>query len=359
MSKHEAGVLSAALERALLVELASTWAELNANHFRGRLRKPVFALADGERRLGTWDGARRTMSFSRSLVVGRPWAVVREVLKHELAHQFVDEALGVRDEEPHGPTFQRVCAEQGFDARATGLPTDVAPETSEAPVLRKIARLLALAESPNAHEAEAATKQARRLMLKHNLEAAVASAREGYGFVHLGAPRGRVPAHEHVLAALLARHFFVDVIWVPSYLPREGKRGRVLEVCGTRSNLEVAAYVHGFLLETGERLWRAERRAKGLPGNAERGRYLLGVMTGFEEKLDADEVESQREGLVWVGDPQLQAYLRRRYPRRTSGSGLSFRRTAAYEEGREAGKGIVLRRPIHTTVDRGRLLPPA
>ena len=34
----------------------------------------------------------------------------------------------------------------------------------------------------------------------------------------------------------------------------EGRRGRVLEICGSLSNLEVAAYVHGFLLETAERL---------------------------------------------------------------------------------------------------------
>lgn len=357
--QDEIGALGAALERALLGELASTWGEVNANHFKGRLRRPVFALADGERRLGFWDGARRTMSFSRALVVDRPWAAVREVLKHEMAHQFVQEELRVRDEDPHGPTFQRVCAEHGFDARATGMPAvEEDGEGEEAPVLRKVARLLALADSPNVHEAEAATKQARRLMLKHNLDEAVATAREGYSFRHLGVPRGRVPAHEQVLAGLLSRHFFVDVIWVPSYLAREGKRGRVLEVCGARSNLDVALYVHGFLLETAERLWRDHRRAAGLPGNAERGRYLLGVMTGFEEKLDVDEVETQAEGLVWAGDPALQAYLQNRYPRRISGSGLRYRPTEAYERGKAAGREIVLRRPITSTAERGSLLPP-
>ncbi|MEP6655570.1 MAG: hypothetical protein ABJA82_19545, partial [Myxococcales bacterium] len=89
--------LDAALERALVLQLAQTWAELNQNHFRGRLRRPVFALSDTARRLGAWVGQTRTLSISKRLILDCPWTVVREVLKHEIAHQFVEEALGVRD----------------------------------------------------------------------------------------------------------------------------------------------------------------------------------------------------------------------------------------------------------------------
>src|SRR6185295_15095644 len=146
----------------------------------------------------------------------------------------------------HGPAFEAVCRQHGFDAAATGLPEDAAPADGAggSPVLRRIARLLALAESPNAHEAEAAMKAAQRLMLTHNIDAAAAAAREGFAFRHLGAPRGRISGAEQVLAGILSRHFFVEVIWVPFYLPREGRSGRVLEMCGTVSNLDVAAYVH-------------------------------------------------------------------------------------------------------------------
>ena len=114
--------LSAALERALVVQLGHTWAELNQNHFRGRLRRPVIALSDTERRLGAWDSRTRTLSLARSLVLGRSWMVVREVLKHEMAHQFVDEVLGVRDQTAHGPAFENVCRQHGFDGTAVGLP---------------------------------------------------------------------------------------------------------------------------------------------------------------------------------------------------------------------------------------------
>jgi hypothetical protein len=144
---------------------------------------------------------------------------------------------------------------------------------------------------------------------------------------------------------------------VPSYAPLTGRHGRLLELCGTPSNLEVAAYVHGFLLETGERLWREHKRAAGVPGDRERRRFLLGVMMGFEEKLAGSAAQSQREGLVWVGDPALGDYLRRRYPRRTGGGAIGYRQTAAHEQGRRAGQRIVLHRPLGDSKGyRGRLL---
>src|SRR4051812_30613659 len=94
--------LSESLEAALLRQLGSTWTEINQNHFRERLRRPVFGLSEGTR-LGAWHGLRREITLSRALVLEQPWGAVREVLKHEMAHQYVDEVLGVRDQTAHGP----------------------------------------------------------------------------------------------------------------------------------------------------------------------------------------------------------------------------------------------------------------
>ena len=307
----------------------------------------MFALSDSQHRLGAWDSSTRTLSLSRRLVLDCAWTVVREVLKHEVAHQFVDEVLGVRDQTAHGPAFESVCRAHGFDGRAAGLPDGAeAGADAGSPILRRIARLLALAESPNVHEAAAAMRAAQRLMLRHNIDAATAAAREGYTFRHVGVPSGRVSGAEHVLAGILSRHFFVDVIWIPSYLPREGRSGRVLELCGTPSNLEVAVYVHEFLLLTGERLWREHKRAHHLTANAERRRFVLGVMIGFDEKLKSASDEDRREGLVWAGDPALNVFLAKRYPRRTGGSGIGVQPSETYEHGRHAGRNIVLHKPI-------------
>jgi hypothetical protein len=351
------------LDGALLRELASTWTELAHNHFRAArvpLRPPVFALGDTARRLGWWERATRTIVLSRALVYGQPWGVVREVLKHEMAHQFVDEVLGIHDQTAHGPAFLEVCRARGIDPSAAGLPATAAgAAVGPNPIVRRIMRLLALGSSANVHEAEAATNEARRLMLLHNIDAAVSVAADGFSFRHVGEVKARSDASARILAGILGQHFFVSVIWVPSYRAAEGRRGSVLELCGTVANLDVATYVHGFLTDTAERLWKAHKKTHGIRSDRERRRFLAGVMAGVGEKLDAGARESRREGLqrqlVLRADAQRDAYLRQRYPRQSS-RGVTVTRTAAYERGRAAGRDIDLRRPVAASGGQ-RLLP--
>jgi hypothetical protein len=346
--------LSAELEAALVGALAATWRTLNETYFKGALRPPVIGLVDGSSRLGEWRAATRTLSLARGLAVDGPWGVVVEVLKHEIAHQFVTEALGEPDPTPHGPAFRAVCERLGIDARATGMP-EAAPGDGAPRVLGRIAKLLALAASQNRHEAEAAMARAQELMLKHNLEAP--PARGGYSVRHLGEPTGRVTETERILANLLGDHFFVEVIWVPVWRPRVGKRGSVLEVAGTPVNVEMAAYVHDFLRGTADRLWLEYRRERGISSNRDRQGFRAGVMAGFRDKLAAQAKTSARTGLVWVGDPDLARFHRRRHPyvRWTHHAGVA--RTEAHEDGRAAGRRIVLHRPIETHAARtGRML---
>jgi hypothetical protein len=356
------------LDAALLRELANTWAELAQNHFGGVLRPPALELADTSARLGAWHSATRTISLSRALVYGQPWGTVREVFKHELAHQYVDEVMGIHDETAHGPAFTEVCRARGIDASPAGLPVAGAdgspapgPTPGPTPIFRRIMKLLALASSSNVHEAQAATNEARRLMLLHNIDAAVSVAADGFSFRHVGETKARSDASARILAGLLGRHFFVSVIWVASYVASAARRGYVLELCGTPANLDVAVYVHGFLTATAERLWRAHKVAHGIRSDVERRRFLAGVMTGVGEKLAAGERESRREGLrtdlVRRGDAARDAYLRTRYPRVSTRAGASLTRSAEYERGREAGRNIDLRRPVSATAAQ-RLLPP-
>ena len=46
----------------------------------------------------------------------------------------------------------------------------------------------------------------------------------------------------------------------------------------------------------------------------DRRRFLQGVMVGFGEKLTEQAERSRAEGLVWVGDGDLQTYAERRHP---------------------------------------------
>lgn len=329
------------LENILLRALFRAWNELNQTHFRSGLRAPQLVLSDSETQLGSWQRMSRTLSLARKLVRGQPWGVTLEVLKHEMAHQYAHEVLGAIDETAHGPAFREVCTRMGIDLHATGLPTagEVDPETER--VTRRVTRLLALAESPNANEAEAAMAAARKLLLRYNLDVAPS----GYAFRQLGSPNARIASSERMVAGLLGAHFFVETIWVQALDPSTGKEGRVLEICGSPANLDMAAWVRDFILETAWRLWRRHRVEARTGGERERERFTAGVVRGFHDKLDEGARQSREEGLVWVGDAGTERFLRQRYPRirtvRYGGPGSD-----TFEHGRAAGRDVVLHRPV-------------
>jgi hypothetical protein len=344
------------LERMALRAARRVYDDTNAALFGGKLRPPALELSDSASRLGCYVHSSRTLQLARPLLVDHGWNVLVEVLRHEMAHQFVHEVLGVHDETAHGPAFRRVCQERGIDARAAGMPD--AADPAETHVLERIAKLLALAESANQHEASAAMSAAQRLMLKHNLDAVLLGKSRVYGHKHLGRPSGRVPESERLLAGILADHFFVEVIWVPVWRVLEGKRGSVLEVCGSRENLELAEYVHAFVSETGERLFREYRRQSGKRLARDRHRFLAGLVAGFRERLEREGKKNREQGLVWSGDGALHDFFRRRHPHVRWTRHVSHTGSEAYASGREAGRNLVLHRGVKASSEaRGRLLP--
>ena len=215
-------------------------------------------------------------------------------------------------------------------------------------MLERIRKLLALAGSPNQHEAEIAMRKAHELMLRHNIEAARAQAERDFEVRHLGDPAKRRSRVEADIMILLAESFFVKVIRLPVYLPLTGTRGSVHEISGTRPNVEMAAHVYAFLLATAERLWRENRGDKRVRSGRDRLSYQSGVVRGFREKLAVERVELRGTGLVWRGDAKLDDFYRARHPRITTRR-QSIRLDGAHAAGREAGRTVVLHRPVESS----------
>jgi hypothetical protein len=359
--RAEPRALSAELEALTLRAIRDEHRDLNGSLFGWGLSCPAFALTDSTLYLGKWRGDTKTLELSRQLVLGHGWASVVEVLKHEMAHQYVDEVLGKHDESAHGPAFRRVCTERNIDARASGNPVagssdDRSGEARAA--LAKIAHLLNLAKSPNEHEAQAAMAAAQRLMLKYNIEACLKDVERRYCFRHIGTPSGRVYEAQRILALILAEHFFVETIWVPVWRPLEGKRGSLIEICGTPENVDMAEYVHAFLSHTSERLWREHKAEHRLSSNRDRRAFVAGVMSGFRDKLKSELQRQATEGLIWRGDPALAGFLKERHPRSHWTRYATTQNSAAHDHGHRAGSRIVLHRAMNqATSERGRLLP--
>lgn len=331
------------LQRAALRELKSEWRRFNEVLFGGHMSPPLLALSPNLGTLGRWLPSRRTLELSVALVTEQPWTTVCEVLKHEMAHQFVSELLG-RDHDPHGALFAKVCADRGIDPRASGLPA--AADGPRHKVIERVAKLLALATSANEHEAQTAMNAAQRLMLDHNIASVAEQGTRTFVSRGLGEPSGRLEEARALIGVVLARFFFVEIIQMRVWLVREAKRATVLEVTGTPENVAMAEYVHDFLDRTASSLWSAHKKAHGIRGDRERRAYRAGVITGFMHKLTSERMTHQMRGLVWVGDPELNAHYRKRHPRihtvRTGGSGDSDAR----EEGVAAGRTVVLSKGV-------------
>lgn len=338
------------LDGRYLGGLVAEWNRVNRQQLRLALHPPVFELTDSESKLGTWTAATRTITLSRKLVYGERWGTVIEVLKHEIAHQYVSEVLKAAVGEPaHGPAFHDVCSRFGIDATASGIPE---PSPSDRRVHERIAKLLALAASTNRHEAESAMAHARKLMLIHNIDTVPAH----YTWRHLGRPTRRVQQYERSLAGLLAKHFFVQVVWVQVFEASVNAWASVLEVCGTPGNVEMAEWVHRYLLETGDRLWLAEPTR----GAANKHRFVAGVVRGFGTKLDEGAQATTDAGLVWIGDPAVKEYLGKRYGRLRTVTYQVRTANAAFASGFAKGKDIVLHKPVTVhSGGRGRLLSAA
>jgi hypothetical protein len=150
------------------------------------------------------------------------------------------------------------------------------------------------------------------------------------------------------LANLLARHFGVQAIWISALDVRKGTTGRALEICGSLEHVEVAEYVHTYMLRTAGRLWTSHQKDMGITKNAQRRAYLEGVMLGFRDKLDAEEERQvQEEGLVPYKDVGLEDWYGLRHPARSSGRSVTLKQGAAQRAGRAAGREVSVRKGVN------------
>jgi hypothetical protein len=342
--------LAADLKEAWVKRLRQWWHYYNLEYLNEALRPPVFRLGDGSGKLGHWESATRTLVVSADHIERHLWLAVMDTLRHEMAHQFADEVLRAEGEGPHGPAFREACGRLRCSPRATARQEDLdvgEGETEDDRIVRRLKKLLSLAQSPSEHEAQAAVKKARLLLTRYNIDLVDLDRERRFDVLTVGDVKGRRTSYELWLASILSAFFFVEAIWVHSYDARRDRTGTVLQLFGTKHNLEMAAYVHDYLLRLLDRLWVDYRSHAGLTSNRERQRYFTGAMEGFYRKLD-DQQETlvSEQALIWKGDPELTRFRRYHLPRVTSASGGSAARTSAYRDGVAEGRRITLSRPV-------------
>lgn len=353
--------------------------------FRLDLRKPLFEIRDMSGQWGQWDPLTRTISLSRTLIQSHSWQHVLGVLKHELAHMFVSECL--KGDATHGPEFQRACELLGVpeEYRGSGLdlgePLRTWQELSEVPeedaaVLRKVEKLLAMAESSNENEAFLAMARVQEMIHKYNLERIVQRKKNRYVSLVVNHRKQKIDRLQRMIAGILTGYYFVDVVFSDLYDAQENAIHKTMEILGTEQNVLMAEYVYGFLRHQSEALWTNYRAKHALKGAAPKMSFQTGVVAGFKRKLDTLERTRKAEtgpqqpsasasvieagqSLVRFNDPGLRKFVRSRFPRLTSVRSGGRVLGEHYDSGRVQGERIVIHKGISTPGgSTGRMLGP-
>lgn len=369
VSTHKKILVQQQLERSILLGLVCEWEAalwvLSSSH-KKLMRKPLFSLRDMKNKLGYWSGEKREICLSRNLVLNYPWDAVREVLLHEVAHQFAEEVLLAHNEAAHGPKFQRACHLLRANPRASGNYMSLHQRIShESPsfkdkIMIRVGKLLALAESHNQHEAESAMAKAHELIAKYNVDLPADDENRDFVGVFVGKPALRHPREHYHLASLLQDFYFVHGIWVPAYVLQKAKMGRVLEISGTTQNIKLAGYVYDFVRHFIQSQWREYNKEKAL-NRYRKTDFAVGIIEGFRSKLKSQSQKKKnikRElSLIKIGDPLLQEYVAHKYPHTVSSrTRVSSQDDNVLRDGMSVGKRLVISKGITETRKSRRLL---
>jgi predicted SprT family Zn-dependent metalloprotease len=367
--------------RKWLYQLQSEFRQI-CSWYRISLAAPALRISESPATLGSWHPETRTISISSALINEYSWDAVINVLKHEMAHQYVHEYMGRGTEQPHGQSFAEACKKLGvvfpFN-KATGDTPKVfvaarrdGCDSEYDRKVNKVRKMLSLAGSGNKHEAEAAMSKANSFICKYNLERLDSIEPSRYNYEIINTRKKRLHIIERRIASLLLDYFYVDIVYSELFDPESVESFKTIELIGTLENVAFARHAYDFLSHRVELLWQDYRKTAKTPGKL-RKTYILGLLQGVREKLEKEEKKHAFQagisagmgrhktisGLVVARDPGLSEFTALRFPKlrkvQYRSSGIYCPNT--YTAGKKEGKKITIHKTVkHEEGNLGRLL---
>jgi hypothetical protein len=233
------------------------------------LPTPVISIVAGKNRLGYWSPDSQTISISRHLIENNPWETVLEILKHEMAHQYVSAYFDNADS--HGKGFKTACDILGVHPAFAGSGshqkehlaafTGTLPEKAQT-LLRRVEKLLALGQSSNESEARAASRKASYLLNKYNLDRIAKDETDSSDikYLYLRTGKKRMETIEKLILSFLEKFYFVNCVAATIYDAKTDEEYKAGVLIGKKEALVVAEYVFRFLLHTSKALWKDFRK---------------------------------------------------------------------------------------------------
>lgn len=354
-------------DQLLLAEISNEWKTV-CYRYGLRLVVPCFRIGDTEATMGSWDHGSRTIMIARSALENLSWDSVVALLKHEMAHQYVDEKFGLQNGASHGAEFRMACDRLGLlpPFRSSHLKLDDIREKRDQrhslpeALKRKLIRLEALAASSNQHESVLARERLQSIRASLADLAGDLGASDGVAFARkvISLGKRRVSREQSLAAGILSGYFEVEVIFDDEFDINLMRRNKTIVLLGRNDRLEMAEFVFHFLIDEAQRAWRCYRIiANAAP--RESASFRAGVIEGFRSVLKSSHARPQRQtknsreteqNLVLASentDQELKQFVASQFPRlRSQTVSSSLASARAQREGAEVGKRILLPRPV-------------
>jgi hypothetical protein len=331
------------------------------------LSKPVISIVSGKNRLAYWTSRNQTISVSKDLIESRPWEIVLEIFKHEMAHQYVSEYFDNADS--HGQAFKSACKILGVHSAFAGSGCNqeqiaafmgTLPEKAQK-MLRRVEKLLALGQSSNESEAQAAFKKASYLLNKYNLDRFARDENDSSDirYLYLCSNKKRMETIEKQILGFLDEYYFVSCVIATIYDAQTDKEYKAGVLIGKKEALVVAEYVYRFLLNTSKELWK-DFRKKHSGQRTGKVAFDLGFMKGirsnhemmFKENDDAKTNGDTSLPVAAVKALRVKCQAENNLERRRLFPRLRKERTSfrmdknAFSQGMEQGKRTHVNRPV-------------
>jgi hypothetical protein len=305
--------------------------------------------------LGHFNAPFYQIGLNKKLIYLAKDSVVRDILKHELAHYLTWIKFG--HVSSHGPEFKETCRVYGFTEEVSAATINLQEanlskegDLESEKVLEKAKKLLQLAQSSNSHEAELATMKANALLLRHNLDH-IKTDDDVPVFMERVLFQKRKDAKMAAIYDIL-RHFLVKP--VISF----GRGICCIEITGTKTNLKLALYIVEFLEREFDHLWEIARKEHRLSGLRSKNSFFLGIAKGFDQKMTSNKMElspDDQKGLVLV-EKNLNTRIRQIYGKLSSSTSSHQSDERAGAVGVMKGKDLTIRKGVES-YSKGLSLP--
>lgn len=338
--------------RAHLIMKDDMGLEVRRSRFvwRGFLYPLHFVVFEDPSKLGFFHAGSYQIGLHKKLMYLAKDEVIENILRHELAHFYTFLLHGESFHQllPHGEEFKSTCKKFLWGPEISSAYSIIEKENMASPhsdefekIKSKIEKLLALSQSENPHEAEAATIKANSYLVKYNLKHLNISVDDLGETVVLSAYSAK-----RLNAIINGLYDILQYFHVQPVLNRN-KEGVSLDIVGSRLNVEIAHYMANFIVNEFENLWLLTKKKHQFKGIKKKNSYLLGLAKGLSEKLrlERQHLKASDHGKdLMVLENQLMTRVQLAFPRlsRQQSSQASLDHDALMK-GKSDGRNMKLR----------------